>query len=63
MGRKRAKLSTVGKVKESVVQSTGHLRTLRSNLTKLRADCISFEREQIQNQLGGSVSSPLPSLF
>ncbi|KAG1853525.1 hypothetical protein F4604DRAFT_1686334 [Suillus subluteus] len=48
MGRKRTKLSTVGKVKEAVVHSTGDLRTLRSNLTKLRADRIAFEREQVQ---------------
>jgi hypothetical protein len=53
MHRKRSKLSTVGKVKEAVVQSTGNLRTVRSNLTKLRVDCIAFEREQVQSQLGG----------
>ncbi|KAG1880023.1 hypothetical protein F4604DRAFT_1679156 [Suillus subluteus] len=53
MGRKCTKLSTVSKVKEAVVHSTGDLRTLRSNLTKLRADRIAFEREQVQSQLGG----------
>jgi hypothetical protein len=60
MTRKQPNLST-GKVKESVVQSTGDLRTLRSSLTKLRSDRIAFEREQIQNQLSESLSSLLLS--
>ncbi|KAG1785797.1 uncharacterized protein HD556DRAFT_1456348 [Suillus plorans] len=57
MGRKRSKLSTVGKVKEAIVQSTGDLRTLRSNLTKLRADRIAFEREQVQSQLEANITA------
>ncbi|KAG2341415.1 hypothetical protein BDR05DRAFT_1001795 [Suillus weaverae] len=51
MGRKRTKLSTISHVKESIVQTTGDLRTLRSNLTKLRADRIIYEREQLQSRI------------
>ncbi|KAG1791120.1 uncharacterized protein HD556DRAFT_1310207, partial [Suillus plorans] len=57
MGRKWTKLSTICHVKESVVQSTGDLRTLRSNLTKLRADCIVYEREQLQGQIAANASA------
>lgn len=55
MGRKRAKLSTICHVKETVVQATGGLRSLRSNLTKLRADRIIYEREQVQSRIGEQV--------
>ncbi|KAG1751317.1 uncharacterized protein EDB91DRAFT_1078128 [Suillus paluster] len=48
MGRKCSKLSTVSKVKEAVVQSSGNLKTLRSNLTKL---------EQVQSQLADNATA------
>ncbi|KAG1732302.1 hypothetical protein EDB19DRAFT_1734709, partial [Suillus lakei] len=57
MGRRRSNLSTVSKVKEAILQPTGNLRTLHSNLTKLRADRLAFEREQAQSQLANNATA------
>jgi hypothetical protein len=56
MGRKRTKLSTICHVKESVVQASGDLRTLHSNLMKSQADHIIYEQEQVQSQIGEQVA-------
>ncbi|KAG1803226.1 uncharacterized protein BJ212DRAFT_1304628 [Suillus subaureus] len=57
MGCKHSKLSAVGKVKEAIMQSTGDLRTLHTNLAKLQADHIVFEREQVQSQLEANIAA------
>ncbi|KAG1749252.1 hypothetical protein EDB19DRAFT_2036549 [Suillus lakei] len=57
MGRRCSNLSMVSKVKEAILQPTGNLRTLRSNLTKLRADHLAFEREQAQSQLANNATA------
>ncbi|KAG1735067.1 uncharacterized protein EDB91DRAFT_1083813 [Suillus paluster] len=51
------KCSTFGSVQETVITDTGTSWTLRANLSKIRADRLAFERQQLDGQQGISAAT------
>jgi len=50
--RKRTFNSTFGSIQETVITDAGASRTVRANLSKIRADRLAFERQHLDSQQG-----------